>query len=86
MASKPHENFRSASAVAAVAFDLRVRAQRDTPLFVKSRDLAARVGLTKRQVGNAIQFVASDDDSLDISQWSSPGTYPKVWEVRRSAE
>ena len=86
MPSRPHENFYSPRAVAAVAFDLRIRSQRDTPTFVKSRDLAARVGLTKRQVGNAIQFVADEDATLSISQWSSPGTYPKVCEVHRDAE
>lgn len=78
--STPHENFRRTSVIAAVAFDLRVRASAE-PTYVKSRDIAPRVGYSKRQVGNALQFIASDENDLDVSQWSSDGTYPKVWEV-----
>lgn len=79
--SRSHDNFRRETVVAAVTFDLRVRATAGEPLFVKSRDLAPRVGYTVRQVQNALRFAAQDDNGLDISQWSGAGTYPKVWEV-----
>jgi hypothetical protein len=78
------EHFRDPDLVAAVHFDLRVRAQAENPTYVKSRDLAERHDCTSKQAAMALSFVTEDDNGLDVSQWSSPSKYPKVWEVYRA--
>lgn len=79
------DNFRAGDALAAVEFTLRLQLATTSRCYIRSKRLADRIGLTTKQTANALRFLMTDDTAtLTVEQWSSPGTYPKTWEVSRA--
>lgn len=58
---------------------------RDGPLYIKSKEIAADLGLSTKQVGPSIAILKRDGEVLDIGRWTDSGT-GVTWHVEPVAK